>query len=201
MFSQRDTKVQILNTATELFHQFGFHKVTVDEIVSKIGISKKTFYKHFESKETLVLKLIENNLEGINTLINGMMKDTNISYRVKIEELLSATNSVHAKFSMPFIQDIIKYFPDAANKIQDESINTITENFKILFKKGVEENVFRDDVDANIFINIYFHFIQKMHDPNFLSKISYSVDDIKHLIFKILFEGVLTESARCKEQN
>jgi AcrR family transcriptional regulator len=196
MLSERDTKVQIQNVATELFHQFGFHKVTVDEIVSKIGISKKTFYKHFESKETLVLRLIENNLEGINTIIDKLMKDSKIGYREKIEELLSATNSVHAKFSMPFMQDIIKYLPDTVNKIQDSSINIITENFKILFKQGVEKNVFRADVDVDIFLNMYFHFIQKMHDPKILSNISYSLDDIRQMILKILFEGILTKDAR-----
>jgi len=196
MLSQRDTKLQIQNAATELFHQYGFHKVTIDEIVSKIGISKKTFYKHFETKETLVLNLIENNLTGINTVIDKLMKNTKISYREKIEQLLSTTNSVHAKFSMPFMQDIIKYLPDTVNKILDASINVITENFKILFKKGIEKNVFRGDVDADIFINMYFNFIQKMHDPKMLSNISYSLDDIRQMILTILFEGILTEDAR-----
>ena len=88
MLSQRDTKVQILKTASELFHQFGFHKVSVDEIISKISISKKTFYKHFESKEILVLKLIENKLAGIDTFIDKLIKDKTFSYREKINRWL-----------------------------------------------------------------------------------------------------------------
>ena len=136
MSTHRNTKNQIFNTAMELFHQFGFYKVTIDEIVSKIGISKKTFYKHFTSKDVLILALIDKNLEGIDTLINKLIKNTNIRYRTKMEELLSASNSVHAKFSKPFMQDIAKYLPDSIIKIHNVSVNIITKNFKILFKKG-----------------------------------------------------------------
>ncbi|WP_202732201.1 TetR/AcrR family transcriptional regulator [Acinetobacter pittii] len=43
-----------LNTAADLFKQYGFNKVGVDRIVSETKISKATFYNYFHSKERLI---------------------------------------------------------------------------------------------------------------------------------------------------
>lgn len=44
------TKQRISECAMELFSKKGFDNVTVDEIVRKAGVSKGTFYVHFQAK-------------------------------------------------------------------------------------------------------------------------------------------------------
>ena len=41
----------------------GFSKVTLDEIATELGMSKKTLYKYFEDKEDLLRAGIEENYE------------------------------------------------------------------------------------------------------------------------------------------
>ena len=50
--SKRD---KLIETAIKLFSEFGFHATSVDRIVEEAGISKKTVYKHFRTKNDLVL--------------------------------------------------------------------------------------------------------------------------------------------------
>ena len=45
---------KILINAQELFLNYGFKSITMDDISNHIGISKKTIYQHFENKTTLV---------------------------------------------------------------------------------------------------------------------------------------------------
>ena len=40
----------ILRTAEDLFMQFGYGKVTVEEICRAAGVSKVTYYKYFKKK-------------------------------------------------------------------------------------------------------------------------------------------------------
>ena len=47
-------KDKITTTATELFLNLGFKSVTMDDIASEMGISKKTIYTHFSNKTDLV---------------------------------------------------------------------------------------------------------------------------------------------------
>ncbi|MGH3519904.1 MAG: TetR/AcrR family transcriptional regulator [Haloechinothrix sp.] len=49
---------RILNTAYELFSQRGIRDVGVDEVVSRSAVAKATLYRHFPSKNDLVLAFL-----------------------------------------------------------------------------------------------------------------------------------------------
>ena len=46
---------RLVQTALELFYVDGFHAVGVDRIASEAGVGKMTLYRHFRSKEDLIL--------------------------------------------------------------------------------------------------------------------------------------------------
>ena len=52
------TKKKLLTSAEKLFREHDFTTVSVDNIVEEAGVSKGTFYVHFESKDALIASLI-----------------------------------------------------------------------------------------------------------------------------------------------
>ena len=54
MAEDNPIRAQILTKAREEFFTHGFSKVTTDELAVALGISKKTLYQHFSSKEELL---------------------------------------------------------------------------------------------------------------------------------------------------
>lgn len=52
-------KQHLLDTAFLLFNEFGFHATGIDRILAESGVSKATLYKHFPSKDALVLAVLE----------------------------------------------------------------------------------------------------------------------------------------------
>jgi len=53
-----DVRERILETATELFYNQGIRAVGVDLIVEKAGIAKSSLYRHFSTKDDLVLAFL-----------------------------------------------------------------------------------------------------------------------------------------------
>lgn len=53
------TRDRLITTASNLFYEQGFRNVGLDQILSKVGITKTAFYKHFESKEDLVSAVLD----------------------------------------------------------------------------------------------------------------------------------------------
>jgi AcrR family transcriptional regulator len=57
------TRERLVNTAFELFGRGGFHGVGLDRIIDEAGVSKQTFYNHFECKDNLVLAVLDHRHE------------------------------------------------------------------------------------------------------------------------------------------
>jgi AcrR family transcriptional regulator len=55
----RSTRDRILDAATELFYSHGIRAVSADKIIERAGITKVTFYRHFHTKDTLVVAYLE----------------------------------------------------------------------------------------------------------------------------------------------
>ncbi|MFA5171767.1 MAG: TetR/AcrR family transcriptional regulator [Sulfuriferula sp.] len=50
---------RILLTAHDLFYQEGIRATGIDRLISKSGVTKVTFYRHFPSKKHLILEFLE----------------------------------------------------------------------------------------------------------------------------------------------
>jgi AcrR family transcriptional regulator len=56
---KRDMKERILATADRLFYLRGIRAIGVDTVAAEIGISKRTLYNHFPSKDALISAYLE----------------------------------------------------------------------------------------------------------------------------------------------
>lgn len=57
--SAKDTKVRILRAAYRLLYKEGFARVSMDAIADAAGVTKRTLYYHFDSKDTLTAAMLE----------------------------------------------------------------------------------------------------------------------------------------------
>lgn len=52
------TRERLIDSAALLFYEQGFHAVGLDQILDEVGVTKTTFYNHFESKDELILAVL-----------------------------------------------------------------------------------------------------------------------------------------------
>ena len=55
----KDTKRRIIDAAYELFYKDGFARAGVDAIAERAGVTKRTLYQHFDSKDALVAAVLD----------------------------------------------------------------------------------------------------------------------------------------------
>ena len=53
------TRQRLIDAATVRFYQHGFHAVGIDAIIEDASVTKTTFYNHFESKDDLIVAVLE----------------------------------------------------------------------------------------------------------------------------------------------
>ena len=50
---------RLIDKAIDLFYSHGFNAVGIDRIIAAAGVTKTTFYKHFESKDELMVAAVK----------------------------------------------------------------------------------------------------------------------------------------------
>ncbi len=62
--ASQEFREKIIEAASRLFLRYGFHATGVDTIVAEAGVAKMTLYKHFNSKEALIVEVLNRNSDA-----------------------------------------------------------------------------------------------------------------------------------------
>jgi AcrR family transcriptional regulator len=105
-------KERILDTADRLFYLKGIRAIGVDTIAAEIGISKRTLYNHFPSKDALISAYLE------RRFMQHTPPDKR-SERPPVEQILGTFDSLERRFSAkdfrgcPFVNAVAELGADA----------------------------------------------------------------------------------------
>ena len=69
------TRQRLVDTAYELFTRHGFHAIGLDRILKEVKVSKQTFYNHFESKDDLILEVLDRRSDWDLTTFREMARE------------------------------------------------------------------------------------------------------------------------------
>ena len=140
---------KIVHHAVEMFLNYGFKSVTMDDIANALGISKKTIYQHFDNKtklvEATVMHVFEIISEGIDAICALGKNPIEEVYEIKRPNLNVEFISRIYFNSMVAIKDK-DLFP-----LQYFSMNEIMEYFIEYHLRGICTS--RGRVTLNQFIN------------------------------------------------
>lgn len=135
-------KEQVIEAARELFGQYGYRKVSMDEIAKKSGVTKKTIYTYFKDKNDLAKYFL---YEGINDIknITEEIDKKDIPFASKINEMLIAVlkyrkNSkiLNSFLKEPKPESINTNFVSECSKILNDTILT---EIKTKLEKAIEQ--------------------------------------------------------------
>jgi len=93
--SSEATQQRILAAAYDLFYKRGFSRVSVDEIAELAGLTKRSLYYHFESKDELLAAVLDRQQE----LSYAYIRQHEERYHGNPEEIISVLFSAFARWS------------------------------------------------------------------------------------------------------
>jgi len=140
-------KDKIIHKASEMFMTLGFKSVTMDDIATNMGISKKTIYSHFNNKETIVAVVTDAIFEEVTTDIDSICAQNNNP----IEELYDIKKRVMEHMrnekASPWYQ-LQKYYPAIYANIKRRQFGFMQECVVKNLLSGLELGLYRDNIDV-----------------------------------------------------
>lgn len=191
-----EIKERILKKAEESFVQFGFSKVTMEEIAADLGMSKKTLYKFFPGKEQLLKEMIAAKKCVFENFVMKLWGNNETSFIEKLKILMNYIGEQSSTFRGPLAHDLQKNFPQIWDEINESRRTHSLAKFGFLIDEGIEKGAFRKDVDKQIVILLYINAIHGIFNPEVLSKLPYTSNQVFESIAKVFFEGLFTEEGR-----
>lgn len=183
---------QILERAQELFFTYGVKSTTMDDLAKAMGASKKTIYQYVNNKADLVSKTMEKHLRlETETFAEIKARDLNA-----IEEMLEISRMVttHLKSLNPtIINDLQKYYPTAWAQLTEFKNNFISKSIEENIRKGMEEGLYRDDLNPNIVAKLYSARTDCIVDQKIFPFTKYTVIEVYKEFLYHHIRGIATE--------
>ena len=165
--------------------------IDLEEISSKIGISREVILSYVTGEEELVEKVLDferhrfeeifkiHDFEGVNA----------------IDILLTVSKELAEKFmdispSVTFV--LKKHFPDIYQRHFILRRDFIYEKIQINLSKGISQGMYRDDLSIELIARLYLSRLIDLHNPDFFPAEKFSFDTI----FNVMFENFIRSIAK-----
>lgn len=193
-------KEKILNKAAEKFLTLGVKSVTMDEIATELGMSKKTIYTHYSTKTKLVEATALYVFEKISVGIKEIREEQNDPIEEMYEIKNFACTHLRNERSSPQFQ-LKKYYPKIFETIRSKQQQVIEAQIRENLERGIGTGIYRSDLPLSFTSRIYFVGLLGIKDLDLFPEGDYTTPELieKHLEYHL--RAIVTEKGLAKLNN
>ncbi len=187
-----EAKEKILKKSEELFLQYGLKSVTMDDLASQLGMSKKTLYQFVENKGDLIEQIIDLHISDEK----AFMESTRATSKDAVEEMiLVARHNIQElkKLSPTVIYDLKKYYQHLWLLIEQLESEHTFDFIKSNIERGMNQGVYRADINADIITKIYVLSTMSVVNEKMFSQKIYKKEELFTEFIKYHLQGITTE--------
>lgn len=132
-------RTRILQKARALFESRGYRSVTVQDLAAGLGISKKTIYQYFASKEEIANAVVDETVGKVEHALKKAVEATPDPL-LGMKEILLFVKDESVRFGPLFLMDMEKVLPDAAERyrqLRERGRRCVTELMQDAQKRGL----------------------------------------------------------------
>ncbi|MEP2772097.1 MAG: TetR/AcrR family transcriptional regulator [Fulvivirga sp.] len=141
-------KLKILATVRALILNAGFENASLDRVSVELGISKKTIYKHFDSKSEILTILLKRFL-----FKNKKVYETRLSLLEPIPRLIGLfkmCDEIYSIVDNKVLRYIGLYVPGGKDELKSFEHDFLVSSFEKAISDGIISQRFRNEINAQV---------------------------------------------------
>jgi AcrR family transcriptional regulator len=185
---------QILKKSGEMFFKLGIRSVSIDDICHELGISKKTFYVYFASKDELVAQLLHVSIDEMANRMENWLRLHDFRQLISILLTQTDVNKKDVRSVPQLVYDLKKYYPQQFSEFQVKLFEVQKDYLKQYLEQGIREGLVREQLDVEMTAML----LAKLHtdairDMEQIESYGYKMHTYSQTAKDILIRGVLSE--------
>jgi AcrR family transcriptional regulator len=181
-----ETQERILDTAFGLFRQYGTRSITMDDIATRMGISKKTLYAHFVDKDDMVVHAISRFLE----VIQEEERVLRANAANAIEELFEVMKMRLRNMNPVIMLDLQKFHSKAFLVFQEYRNNSLRTVIRENLERGIAEGLYREDLEVNILTQFRIASAMLCFQPEVFPIAGFEMGKVQRVLLEHFMYGV-----------
>jgi AcrR family transcriptional regulator len=186
-----DTLTKILSAAIELFRQYGFKTITMDDVARKAGISKKTLYQHFANKHEMVEESVAWFKNSISEMCNAQLNNAENAIEGMVR-VMSMFDEVNRKTNPLTLFEMERYFPECYKRFREDMMKQDVERIRINLEDGIAEGHYREEIKVDFLAKYRMELSLLIFHPNLLVTDSNNLHEVAHEISEHFLYGIMT---------
>ena len=183
---------QIIDHGITQFMSYGVKSVSMDDLSTQMGISKKTIYKYFNGKEELINSCLTHYLRQEEQLLHHLEH----SSADAVEDMIRTSEHFMNNFRVMqpgVLYELQKYYKTVWQKIIDWESEFIRQRISNNLKRGMSEGLYRDNIDPEIVSDLYVqHIYHIVSNTKKFEKLGLSKTLHQHILYHL--HGILSTS-------
>ena len=184
--------VKIFTTGFELFKKFGIKAVTMEQISSACGISKKTLYKFVSNKSDFIFQsfsFFAQSMEGILYEVLEKNGGNAIDDLFAIERFAEK----HMRGDEDrLIGQLEQYYPELAPRLKKKREELVFKITQDNLRKGMKEGLYRQDIAVDHITILYYGHILATHENNIAERPA-DLDELRQTSLRYHIRGIASD--------
>lgn len=186
---------KILFKADEICRKVGFRAMTLDDIASKLNISKKTIYQYFEDKDALVDAIMDIEVTNTKTECLAIMEIAENAIDEIFRSIEFMTKDLN-EMNPIILHDLYKFYPNAYQKVEMLKNTFFYDIIANNLKKGIKEGYYRKNINVDILTKMRLQTLMLGFEQNIFPSISYNIVDVNKEILMHFLHGIASEKGQ-----
>lgn len=188
MESEPKKKTQIIESAEKLFNQFGFKKVTVEEICQAAGASKMTFYKYFANKNELIKHLWQVMIDASWAKLD-QLEQQDVPFTEKVNMIIQMKEESISQMGEKYVKDYLDMMPELQN-FYNQILAEVMQRFMKIIKHAQEKGEVRRSLRPEFFLTVVNQFLELTKNEQ-LAALYENYSDFANEINNYLYYGMM----------
>ena len=124
-------------------------RLSLEEIAARMGITKKTIYNHFESKDDLLTKCIQSISADFQMTMNSLDREKSNAIQ-NLNDAFVGLNTYFANLSPLFFYDIMRLNPNQAMSEHAIGSGIFKEKIKKNLRQGIDEGLYLPELNVEM---------------------------------------------------
>jgi AcrR family transcriptional regulator len=189
-FSEKEK--ELIKSITEVLINFGVRSANMDDIAKHLKMSKKTLYKYFKDKSDIVQKVTYLHCSEETCKIKEILHESvnAIDEMIKISEFVQ---QMVKSINPAAVFDLKKYYPESFKNFEEHKSTAIKKAILENLKRGVEEGLYRDNINPEIVAMIYIQKVDAVWNPEVIETNKFSIAEVHLEMIRYHVRGVASQ--------